>query len=414
MNTLPSLFLVCACTLSCAATAQTFAIKVGHLVDPERSLVTDGRVLLIEAGKIVDVLDRMPSPAPERVIDLSASWVVPGLMDLHTHVSYDYTNHLCANFAEHGNGFRSLMGLRNAQELLNAGFTTLREVGNAGDYVDTDLRRAIEQGLFRGPTIINAGKIIAPFGGQQDFAAPEAGTCWDYEYIDADGVDEVRKAVRKNIFYGARTLKMVSDFRRGTHGIYTEEEIRVAAEEAHRAGIILTVHANEDATARPAVLAGADSIEHGYELSDTVLKLMKERGTYLVPTDLPLSHILRLAGADTRKRYDQKQSRMRRAYEIGVPMAFGTDTTHDLEGRDRGQMGLDFFDAWLEAGVPHSYILKALTSNAAKLLKIDGQRGSLAKGRYADLLAVPGNPLQDINVLKRSTFVMKNGEVVRQ
>lgn len=404
---------------ACAAAASpaTIAIKAGHLVDPATGTISNDRVVLIEGGKIVDVLDRMPSPAPSTVIDLSANWVLPGLMDLHTHLSYDYTGTLCANYVEHGNGYRALMGLRRAQDMVAAGFTTVRDLGNAGDFVDTDLRKAIESGLFVGPTIVNAGKIIAPFGAQQDAAAPEVGTCWNYEYFDADGVEEVRKAVRMNIFYGARVIKLVSDSRGRTHGIYTEEEIRVAADEAHRVGLTLAVHAKDDATAVPAILGGADSIEHAYAVTDATLKLMKQKGVYLVSTDKPVAHVhlanppnLQASEASARA----KVERLRRAYQIGVPLAFGTDVTEDLAGKDRGRMTLDFIQGWIDAGIPSGYIVKAMTTNAAKLMKLEGERGFLAKGQYADLIATSANPLSDARTLANVTFVMKDGKVVER
>lgn len=399
------------------AVGEVIALKAGHLIDPATGTVARNKILLVDGAKIVDVLDSMPVPTPTRVIDLSARWVLPGLMDLHTHLSYDYTNTLCANYLEHGNGYRTLIGLSKAQQMLQAGFTTVRDVGNAGNYADTDLRRAIEAGLFKGPTIVNAGKIIAPFGGQQDAVSPTVGPCWNYEYIDADGVDEVRKAVRTNIFYGARVIKIVSDSRGSTHGVYTEEEIRVAAEEAHRVGLTLAVHAKDDVAAMPAVLGGADSIEHGYSVTDAVLKSMKQKGVYLVNTDIPLSHLLAGKASNptlARERSRAKVERLRRAYQIGVPLAFGTDVTHDLPDRDRGRMALDFIDVWLEAGIPSPYVVKAMTTSGAKLMKIDGERGALAKGQYADIIASPGNPLDDARLLGGVDFVMKQGQIVRQ
>lgn len=415
-----SLRVVVAAALSMAAcistaSAEPIAIKAGHLVDPATGKALQDRVVLVNGAKIVDVLDRLPSPAPATVIDLSASWVLPGLMDLHTHLSYDYTGTLCANYVEHGNGYRALMGLRRAQDMLVAGFTTVRDLGNAGNFVDTDLRRAIDAGLFAGPTIINAGKIIAPFGAQQDNAAPEIGPCWNYEYFDADGVEEVRKAVRKNIFYGARVIKLVSDPRGKTHGFYTEEEIRVAADEAHRAGLTLAVHAKEDATVIPAILGGADSIEHAYTVSDATLKLMKQKGVYLVSTDKPVEHVHLSnprdpAAAETNAR--SKVERLRRAYQIGVPLAFGTDVTEDLAGRDRGHMTLGFVEGWIDAGIPPGDILKAMTTHAATLLKLDGDRGAIVKGYYADIIATSANPLTDVRALTNVSFVMKDGKII--
>ncbi|MFT4075479.1 MAG: amidohydrolase family protein [Asticcacaulis sp.] len=394
-----------------SAAAGVTAIKAGHLIDPETGIVTTNKIILIDGKKIVDVVDALPSTPPETVIDLSDQWVLPGLMDLHTHLTFDYEVGLAEAYAKDGTGYRALVGVHNGEDMLQAGFTLVRDVGNAGNYADTDMRRAFEAGLFNGPTVYNSGKIIAAFGGQADQVTPEAGEIWHFEYIDADGPEEMRKAVRENLFYGAKLIKIVNDVRFGNHAIYTQEEIQVAADEAHRAGVTLAVHAKDDATAIPAILAGADSIEHGYELSDTALKLMKQKGTYLVGTDMPLLGAGPFSDKQ-KKRVDMKLDRLKRAWKIGVPMAFGTDTTANLPGETRGQSEFDYLEMWTRAGIPNAYIIKAMTFNGAKLLHIADQRGLIAKDHFADIVAVPADPLADIQALRKIDFVMKEGKVI--
>lgn len=406
------ILLMLALTPAAPATAGMIAIKAGHLIDPDTGVTVQNKIILVDNGKIIDIVDQMPATPTAQVIDLSTSWVLPGLMDMHTHLTLDYHGLLADTYTTEGTGYRALIGVRNGAAMLTAGFTTVRDVGNAANYADTDMRRAFENGLFVGPTVINSGKIIAPFGGQADLAAPEAGEFWTFEYIDADGPEEVRKAVRRNIFYGAKMIKLVSD-QRLNHGFYSEEELRVAADETHRAGLTLAVHAKEDATAIPAIRAGADSIEHGYTLSDAALKLMKDKGVYLVGTDAPL----RGPGPfseNQKKRVEIKIDRLRRAYRIGVPMAFGTDTTAHLPEETRGQAQFDYLEIWTRAGIPNAYILKALTINGARLLRIADQRGVIAKGRFADIIAVPADPIADIQSLRRISFVMKDGKVILQ
>lgn len=388
--------------------AEITVIKAGHLIDPDRGTQLSNAFISIEGQKIIAV-GIQPPEAPATLIDLSDCWVLPGLMDLHTHLTFNY-GAVTDSYLADSTAYRALVGVRNGQLLLKAGFTTVRDVGNAANYADTDLRRAFASGLFDGPSIFNAGKIIAPFGGQADLVSPDAGATWTFEYSDADGVEEVRKAVRRNIFYGAKVIKMVNDAR-ANHGTYTEEELRVAADEAHRAGLTLAVHAKDDATAIPAIQAGADTIEHGYSLSDEALRLMKAKGVFLVGTDAPLRGPGPFSD-NQRQRVAMKIDRLRRAYRIGVALAFGTDTTHDLPNQDRAQSQFDYLQMWTQAGIPNSYVLKAMTVNGAQALHIAHQRGRIAAGLFADIVAVPADPLEDIQALRQINFVMKDGKVI--
>jgi imidazolonepropionase-like amidohydrolase len=305
------------------------------------------------------------------------------------------------------------MGLNRAQAMLRAGFTTVRDVGNAANYADTDLRLAIEAGLFEGPKIFNSGKIIAPLGGQSDRVSPDVGNCWSYEYIDADGPDAIRKAIRQNIFYGARVIKVVNDSRGGTHGIYSDEELRVAVDEAHRAGLTIAVHAKEDKTAIPAIVAGADSIEHGYHLTIDAFRLMAKHKTYFVPTDMPPRYLDGNAN-DIEGNVDAKVKRLAMAYKLGVPLVFGTDTTFDRKDDDRGEMAPHYLEIWSRAKIPNMVVLQALTSNAAALLRIEKEAGRISDGFVADIIAVPSDPVLDVSAIGKVHFVMKDGAIIRE
>jgi imidazolonepropionase-like amidohydrolase len=280
----------------------------------------------------------------------------------------------------------------------------------------SDVRRAIDAGWFAGPTIIDSGKIIAPFGGQSSGIPPRQGPIWQYEYIDADGPAEVRKAVRTNIYYGAGVIKLVSD---NSAYHYSVEEISAAVDEAHRAGLPVAVHVyNSSEAADNAIAAGVDSIEHGFRLTDAQLKRMKEKGIFLVGTDVPRAQLDIYGQSDGLPEpavlAPMIIDRLKRAHRIGVRMAFGTDTTIDVPGRTRADLMLDYLAVWRAAGVPPADILRAMTVDAAELLRINKARGSIAVGLSADLVATPGNPLDDIENLRRIDFVMKDGKIVRR
>jgi len=402
-----------------SAAAQTTAIRAGHVIDPATGTVAHNQVVLIKDGKIAAVGERVEIPAGAEVIDLSNAWVLPGLMDAHTHITMNLPPAGAlpvweSALARESTALRALRGVHNGRVMLEAGFTTVRDVGNAANFADSDVRVALEKGWFAGPTVINTGKIIAPFGGQLPGLSPEWPGFWQYEYIDADTPEEIRKAIRQNIYYGAKAIKLVAD---SYPYQYTQEDIRAAVEESHRAGLKVAVHAYGGQAARDVILAGADSIEHGFALDDELLTLMKEKGTVLVGTDFPAEHLAAiggLLGEDPKTVGEKIIDRLRRAHQIGVKMAFGSDVVADLEGKDRAQMTLDYLDVWSAAGVPPAGILKAMTTNAAELLGLDDQRGALKAGQAADIIATPENPLENIQALRKVHFVMKDGAVIKR
>lgn len=404
--------------MNAALFAQTTAIRAGNLVDPASGTITKAQIILVKDGKVADVGTNVKIPAGVEVIDLSNAWVMPGLMDAHTHISLDDLNMslgLDVIYLKESSAMRALRGLKTAQDILQVGFTVVRDVGNDANYAAVDIRDAIRRGWFIGPTVLTSGKIITPFGGQSRRVSPEQGRFWLFEYIDADSVDEVREAVRQNIYYGADVIKLVSD---NSAFHYSIEEIKAAVEEAHAAGLVVSVHVMGGEAARKVILGGADSIEHGFYLSDELLALMKEKGTWLVGTEFPAAHLARMDPSGSMGQAQEEAAkyidRLKRAYRIGVKMVFGTDSVCNLPGKNRGEMMLDYLDMWDAAGVPPAATLKAMTADAAEFMRINKVRGSISKGLAADIIAMPASPLESIQALRQVGFVMKDGRVVKR
>jgi len=335
---------------------QEIAIRAGNLIDPATGAVAKNQIVLIKNGKIVEVGPRVQVPQTARNIDLSNAWVMPGLMDAHVHLTFgqapaDSGFGLMQPYLTESSGFRALRGMANAQAVLQAGFTTVKDIGNDANYAAIDVRRAIERNWFMGPTMLTTGKIIAAFGGQSQNITPEQGPFWQFEYLDADTPDEIRKAVRRNIYYGANAIK-----------------------------------------------------------------LMKEKGTVLVGTDFPKEHLEAIKfnqAVDGKTFADRIIDRLSRAHKLGVKMAFGTDIFFDLPNKTRGTMAWDYLDVWVAAGIPAPQILKCMTTNAAELFQIQKQRGAIAAGLAADIIAAPENPLDNIQALRKVSFVMKDGKTVK-
>ncbi len=404
----------------CAAPlwGQSAAIRVGHLIDPASGSAASNQIIFVKEGKIAAVGPDVVVPEGVPWIDLSNSWVLPGLMDAHTHITFGQGPpiNIEASYLAESSALRALRGLHNARAVLEKGFTTIRDAGNDAGYSSIDLRHALEKRWFQGPTIVTMGKIIGPFGGQSHGIPLAMGPFWRFEYIDADTPDEMRKAVRQNIFYGAQEIKLVCD---SSAYHCSVEEVRAAVRESHAAGMRVSVHVMGGEAARNVILGGADSIEHGFELSDELLGMMKEKGMILVSTDIPYEHLAltfppgNAFGFDAKALSSQILDRLKRARRIGVKLAFGTDTVIDVPGRTRGEMMLDYLDVWDSAGIPPADALKSMTTIPAELLQVQGSRGAIAPGQAADIIATSENPLEHIQALKKVHFVMKDGEMIR-
>lgn len=399
--------------------AQITAIKAGFIVDPESGKISPNQIILVENQTIIKIGTELDTSQASKVIDLSDSYVMPGLIDAHAHMAlwvppyYKNNSDFEMYYVKESTAFKALKGLRNSLDMLNSGFTTIKDIGNEGNYAMTDVRKAFDNGYFVGPTILNAGKIIAAFGGQSTAFSPEQVPIWTHEYIDADTPDEMIKAIRKNIYYGANTIKLVTQ---NGKFYYSTEEIKVAVKEAHRAGVTITVHVFGGEPADNVIAAEPDAIEHGTHLSDAQLKLMKKKGIYLVGTDFPAEHYRAMGAPSAFAEQNEKDviDRLKRADKIGVKMAFGTDVVTNIEGKTRGDMTLEYLDIWEKANISNAKILKSMTHNAAELLAISKERGALKVGLFADIVATKINPIKDIMALKQIHFVMKNGSIIKK
>ncbi len=398
---------VIAVALPVAALAQTTAIRAGRVVDVEAGTTLTNQVLLVEGGRITAMGPAVPIPSGATVVDLSSHTVLPGLFDAHTHLcmvlqpsrdagSYYYTT------LNDSDSMRAVQGVVNARTMLESGFTTVRDVGNEGNYACSSVRRAIEQRLVPGPTMINAGRIIAPYGGQFHLQ-PDKRALGEPEYFYADTRDEMMKAIRENIHYGAGVIKIVVDDQRY---IYSVDDIRFMIAEAGRAGLKLAAHAWTQNGAHNAAEAGVASIEHGFTMTDEDLELAKRRGVVLVGTEF-------LALDSSAEEHAKWVDRLKRAQRIGVALAYGTDVITAVAGQTRGALAASGVGPWIEAGVPNARLLQAMTINAARLLGVEKERGALRVGMAADIVATPANPLQDPATLKSVAFVMKDGVVVK-
>ncbi len=412
--TIAFLFLISTLTTQ----AQNTVIKAGHFFDSRSGKMLDNQIIIVQNGKIKEVGTNLKFSKTDTIIDLSNSWVLPGLMDCHVHITANNPYRakrfgVRGSFISESSSFRALRGAFVAEQFLMSGFTTIKEIGNDANYATADIIKAIKEGWVKGPTIVYAGKIIAPYGGQSRGVNIEKEKIWEFEFIDADTPDEIKKAVRKNIYYGANVIKLVS----GDNGYYNLEDIKAAVDEAKKFGYKVSVHVFGGEAARNVIMGGAASVEHGDDLDDYLLRLMKEKGTFLVGTDFSFDNSYAYYGIDSasaEKSTIQLIDRLKRAYKIGTKMAFGTDIIIDLPGLNHVQSGLKVLETWKAAKIPPSYVLQTMTFYAAELLGMEQTRGVIEPTYYADIIALKNNPLDDIEAIKTVQFVMKEGKVIRR
>ncbi len=404
-----TLLLAVAFLAAAPLSAQTVVIRAGHLVDVENGRVVDDQSILIEDGRITAVGSRVVAPDGSEVIDLSDSYVMPGLIDAHTHLALmemdgadinDHGSYYYASLIE-TTAMRVAQGTMMTRSMLESGFVWVRDTGNNGNYGDVTLRRAIQGGWIPGPNMVAAGRMIAPFGGQFQMQ-PEKPDLGEPEYFYADSRDEIIHAVRENVHYGATFVKLIID---NQPYFYSMEDVKTAVDEAHAMGVGVMAHATTDQGIRNAIRGGVDSIEHGFGATEATLQMMVDYGTYLVGTDFPAARIGERA-------FERNRLRNQMAHRLGVKMAFGSDAVYYEEGKTRGEQTLGFLDSYVAAGLPNAHILRMATMNAADLLGANS--GRVAVGRNADIIAMPANPLENIHALRDVAFVMKDGHVYKR
>ena len=408
-----------------AATAQAAPRRVvvlaGRLLDVRSGRMLTDQAVVIEGERIVSVgpAGQAQLPAGAQRIDLSHATVLPGLIEVHTHLTADPT------FGYEALGYSvpriTLIGAKNARLTLLAGFTTARNVG-ARAFVDVALRDAINAGDIPGPRLQASGPLLSITGGHCDnnFLPYEFHASGDGV---ADGVDAVRHKVRENIKYGSDLIKVCATggvFSKGDSpqaSQYTLEELKAIVEEAHRLGRKVASHAHGAQGIRWSIEAGVDSIEHGSYIDDESIALMKQRGTYLVPTqylsdwldeNADAANVPEMFRAKMIETHAAGRRNVARAMAAGVKIAFGTDASvfpHGLNARQ--------FAVYVKMGMTPLAAIQSATLNAADLMGWSDRVGSLEPGKFADLIAVDGDPLQDVTTLERVHFVMKGGSVVK-
>jgi imidazolonepropionase-like amidohydrolase len=339
---------------------------------------------------------------------------MPGLVDTHNHLALTYKEEPESNvYYSHvrldPTPLRAIQAVSNGIQMLNAGFTIVRDMGNAGNYADAALRVAIEQGWIPGPTIINSGIIIGGMGGQF-WPTPEMAKEHNIvypEYLDADTPDEIVKAVRQNALFGARVIKICVDCKPWG---YTVDEIKLFIAEAAKIGFVVEGHVQTVDGARRAIEAGIWSIAHDIGLNDEMHKGMAAKGIYRAGTETPIT----LTGHTTPQRWERTVAGLRNAWENKVPITFSTDADYYVPGKNRGEVAIEFIETWKAAKIPNADILRAMTVTGYRASQTEQTRGPIAVGMAADLIAVRENPLENIDALRDVRFVLKDGKIFKR
>ena len=409
------------------AAPKVTAVRAARMLDVRSGNVVQNAVVVIENGRITAAGAGVAIPAGAEVIDLGTATLLPGLIDAHTHLLMNYDKavggddpNMILTVTQLGNTRRALLGAAMAREMLEAGFTAVRELGNSGINGDVALRDAIRAGWITGPRIVASTRALSAAGGQFGNVSAETQGIIENEYVIVGGAGEARRAVRQAFYDGADVIKVIVNT--GPR-LLPPEEMRVIVEEAHRVGRKVAAHAIGDQATRIAAEAGVDSIEHAYTIPDDALRTMAEKKIYLVPTDFPAEYYLppnlsaeqRVQALANIKRFTSgSRERLARAIKLGVRVAAGSDSYYASPDMTRGQTSKLMFRAYAEAGMSPLEIIRAATVNNADLLAGDrAQFGAIETGKFADLIAVAGDPLKDITELEKVRFVMKGGAVIK-
>jgi len=397
--------------------AKPVVVRAARMLDVTAGKLVANAVVVIEGERITSVGSGSAIPQGAEVVDLGDATLMPGLIDCHTHLM-DRSDHpgdpnsYAVDLLTKSQAYRALEGAADARVTLLAGFTSVRDVESEGSgYADAALRDAIDRGLVEGPRMMVATRGIAMVGRYNPFGVSPDLPDFPTGAQMVSGVEEARRAAREQIGYGANLLKVYADWDAPT---LTEEEIKAVVDEAHRVRIKVAAHATLPEGIRNALNAGVDSIEHGHEADRASLELIKQKNAFWVPTiGYYFYRVDQVKSPKAHKYMSEALDRTRQnfviARELGIKIAAGFDASSaDGQGKNAREL-----IAMTKLGQPAAEALRAATVNAAELLGKSDDVGSIEKGKFADLIAVSGDPLSDITEVERVKFVMKGGAVVR-
>jgi imidazolonepropionase-like amidohydrolase len=402
---------------------KQIAVRAGRLIDGKGEKPIENALILIEGDKIVSVTPGGAAPVGVEVIDLSKATVLPGFVDAHTHVllqgditAEDYDEQLLKESIP----YRAILAARNAQIALSHGFTAIRDVETEGAmYADVDVKKAINKGEVPGPHMQVSTRAMTPTG-----MYPLMGYSWEIrvpkgvQYVD--GVDEARKAVREQIMFGADWIKYYSDhgyfYSANGDGVlhshvnFTDEEAKAIVDETHRLGHKVAAHAIGSDGIAAALKAGVDSIEHGDGLTEAEMDEMVRRGIYWVPTIMVGAYVAPGRAGNWPKMVETEKKAFQLALKKGVKIVLGTDAGgFDWKGLNEALE----FKYYVDYGMTPMQAIRTATTSAAELLGWSDKMGSIEAGKWADLVAISGDPLKDVTELQKVKFVMKGGAVFK-
>ena len=408
---------------SVAQSSDATYVKAGKLFDSENGKILSDYIIKIESNRIAEVGKNILIPANAKTIDLSDYTVMPGLIDGHTHLmTLDNLNDdtpMADKLLFEGDALRVLRGSKRAKSWLENGFTTVRDLGDSGPFLDVALKRAINEGTVVGPRMFVSGPIIISEGGQVPGLVKSYREVISDEYTIIRSVDDAINAVRLHVNYGVDIIKICANNSPNNTSL-TIDEMKAIVKMAHRYNKKVTAHATTDLAVWEAVTAGVDGIEHGYQISDTTLTLMAQKGVVLVPTDIsePLFHKLYdivdfqwNRELNMKRAKDRYKDRLQRAIKAGVTIVTGSDNYLNFE-MPQGEAAKNILVAYQEEGMEPLDILSSSTYLSAKFMGKENDLGVIKKGTYADIIAVKGDIQNDFsNTIFNLVFVMKNGEI---
>ncbi|MFL6514535.1 MAG: amidohydrolase family protein [Chthoniobacterales bacterium] len=408
-----------------AEAGAVLIIKAARLIDGRGGEPVSPAMIRVEGNKIAEIGPNVQSPAGARTVDLGSATLLPGLIDLHTHLTNRMGVHWEDGLTKTTPGHDALWGARNARVTLLAGFTTCRDMGPTWPYVDVDLRNAIEDGAVPGPRLLVAGNYVSSTGGAGD--ARQFSIYVDVPTVKnlADGPEEITKAVRTNFKNGADFIKIMATGAVLSKGIqpgaqqYSDAEIQAAVTEANRWGRQVAAHAHGAAGIKAAIRAGVRTVDHGSDLDDEAIALLKasNRKTFYVPTLDVLDAVEENGAKNNIPESERERGRQitgimtagfKRALAAKIPIGLGTDAAVIEHGENWRE-----FEIRHRLGEPTAATIISATSTNAEIIGWNDRIGTIQTGKLADIIAVPGDPLQDVGLMRKVNFVMKDGTIYR-